>query len=111
MLWLAGSDGSPLRQRAIPPHRSLYFGGLRWSRMFQIQTQIRDPVAIQAACRRLGLPESVPRNVRLFSGEVTSLAVQLFDWRYPVFRDASSGQLDYDNYGGTRTVTMRPWLV
>ena len=71
------------------------------SHIVQIQTQVRDPAAIQAACRRLGLPEPVQRTVRLFSGEVTGLAVQLPDWRYPVVCDIVSGHVKFDNYGGS----------
>jgi hypothetical protein len=71
------------------------------SHIVQIQTQIRDPVAIQAACRRLGLAQPVQQTVRLFSGKVTGLAVQLPDWRYPVVCDIANGQIQYDNYGGS----------
>jgi hypothetical protein len=71
------------------------------SHIVQIQTQVRDPLAIQAACRRLGLPEPVQRTVRLFSGKVTGLAVQLPEWRYPVVCDIANGQVKFDNYGGS----------
>ncbi len=71
------------------------------SHIVQIQTQVRDPVAIQAACRRLGLPQPIQKTVRLFSGEVTGLTVQLPDWRYPVVCDTVNGQIKFDNYGGT----------
>jgi hypothetical protein len=70
------------------------------SHIVQIQTQVRDPVAIQAACRRLGLPQPAQQTVRLFSGEATGLAVQLPGWRYPVVCDGASGQIKFDNYGG-----------
>ena len=53
-----------------------------------------------AACQRLGLPEPVQGKTRLFSGEVTGLAVQLTDWQYPVVADLATGQLRYDNFGG-----------
>jgi hypothetical protein len=70
------------------------------SHIVQIQTQIRDPVAVQAACRRLGLPQPVQRTVRLFGSEATGLAVQLPDWRYPVVCDIANGQINFDNYAG-----------
>jgi hypothetical protein len=70
------------------------------SHIVKIQTQVRDPVAIQAACRRLGLPQPITQTVRLFSGEETGLAVQLPDWRYPVVCDTANGQIKFDNYGG-----------
>lgn len=70
------------------------------SHIVHIQTQVRDPVAVQAACRRLQLPPPIQQTVRLFGGEVTGLAVQLPEWRYPVVCDTTSGQIQFDNYGG-----------
>ncbi len=70
------------------------------SHIVQIQTQIRDPVGVQAACRRLDLPQPIEQTVRLFSGEETGLAVQLTGWRYPVVCDTANGQIKFDNYGG-----------
>jgi hypothetical protein len=70
------------------------------SHIVQIQTQVRDATAVDAACRRLGLPPPVQRTVKLFSSTATGLTVQLPGWTYPVVCDLSSGQLQYDNYGG-----------
>lgn len=70
------------------------------SHVVTIQTQVRDPVAIGAACRRLGLPEPARGTAQLFSGEATGLLVQLPGWRYPVVVDTGSGELRYDNYEG-----------
>ncbi len=70
------------------------------SHIVQIQTQIRDPVAVIAACRRLGLAAPIEQTVQLFSGQATGLVVQLPDWRYPVVCDTASGQLKFDNFEG-----------
>lgn len=70
------------------------------SHIVQIQTEIRDPAALAAACQRLKLPQPVHRTVRLFSEEATGLAVELPGWRYPVVCHLESGQLQYDNYEG-----------
>ena len=70
------------------------------SHIVQIQTEVRDPVAIQAACRRLKLPDPQQRTVTLFSSEVTGLAVELPQWKYPVVCDIASGELKYDNFKG-----------
>ncbi len=70
------------------------------SHIVSIETQVKDAVAVQAACRRLGLAEPVHRTVKLFSGNVEGLAVQLPGWNYPVVCNLQSGQLQYDNYGG-----------
>ena len=61
------------------------------SHVVTISTQIRDPVAVQAACRRLGLPEPVQGKAKLFSGEVEGLAVQLTGWVYPLVCDTRNG--------------------
>lgn len=70
------------------------------SHIVQIQTEVRDPVAVAAACHRLKLPEPVQDTFKLFSSEATGLGVELPEWRYPVVCDTSSGQLQYDNYEG-----------
>jgi len=70
------------------------------SHVVQIQTEVRDVVAARTGCRRLGLPEPVNEEVRLFSETVTGLAVRLRDWRYPAVFDTKTGQGRFDNYGG-----------
>ena len=70
------------------------------SHIVQIQTQVRDPIALQAACRRLGLAEPVERTVTLFSGQATGLTVQLPGWKYPFVCNTASGQIQFDNFGG-----------
>jgi hypothetical protein len=71
------------------------------SHIVQIQTEVRDPTAVAAACRRLALPEPVHGTATLFSGEATGLLVKLPDWLYPVWIDTASGTLKFDNYGGS----------
>jgi hypothetical protein len=70
------------------------------SHIVQIQTEVRDPIAVSSACSRLGLPQPVHGEHRLFSGPVTGLAVQLPRWRYPVVCQTDSGRVQYDNYEG-----------
>ena len=70
------------------------------SHIVQIQTQVRDPAAVLAACQRLGLPPPQEQTVTLFSGQVTGLAVELPGWHYPLVCDLADGQLQYDNYEG-----------
>jgi hypothetical protein len=57
-------------------------------------------VAVQTACRRLGLAAPVQKTAKLFSNEATGLAVELPGWRYPVVCDVSTGDIKFDNYGG-----------
>ena len=70
------------------------------SHLVQIQAETRDAAAVQAACKRMGLPEPVFGKTRLFSGEAEGLAVQLPDWQYPVVCDTASGTVRFDNFGG-----------
>jgi len=68
------------------------------SHIVTIRTEIRDPTALAAACRRLGLAEPVQGKARLFTSEAEGLIVQLPDWRYPVVVDTASRQIHYDNF-------------
>ena len=70
------------------------------SHIVQIETEVRDAAAVRAACHRLGLTKPVHGTTKLFSGEVSGLAVQLPDWQYPVVCDTATGQVRYDNFGG-----------
>ncbi len=70
------------------------------SHIVTITAHVRDAAAVQAACRRLGLPAPEQGTVKLFSGEATGLAVQLPDWTYPVVAELSTGTLKYDNFHG-----------
>ena len=70
------------------------------SHVVTIQTEVRDPAAVQAACRRRQLPPPRQGTFRLFSAEASGLAVELPDWKYPVVCDTASGQVRYDDYGG-----------
>ena len=70
------------------------------SHIVTVETEVRDAAAVLAACQRLGLPQPVEGTTRLFSGDVTGLAVQLPGWHYPVVCQLASGQLNFDDYGG-----------
>jgi hypothetical protein len=70
------------------------------SHIVTIQVECREAAAIAAACRRLNLPAPTAGTTRLFSGEVSGVAVQLPDWAYPVVCDTASGQVRFDNFSG-----------
>jgi hypothetical protein len=70
------------------------------SHIVTIETRLHDPVAIESACRRLGLSPPAQGTARLFSGEATGLLVQLPDWNYPVVVDVLTGRVRYDNFNG-----------
>ena len=71
------------------------------SHIVKIKTEVRDPAAVSAACRRLGLPEPTHGTAKLFEGEATGLLVKLPGWLYPVVCDVQTGELRYDNYNGS----------
>jgi hypothetical protein len=70
------------------------------SHIVTIQTEVRDPAAVAAACRRLGLPEPVQGTAKLFEGEAVGLLVRLPGWLYPLVLDTDAGQVRFDNYSG-----------
>jgi len=70
------------------------------SHIVQVQAKIRDPIALEAACRRLGLAPPVHGKARLFTSEATGLVVNLPGWQFPVVIDTATGDAKYDNYRG-----------
>jgi hypothetical protein len=70
------------------------------SHIVTIRTEVRDPDAVAAACRRLGLAVPERGTATLFSGEATGLLVQLPGWMYPVVLGTETGEVRYDNYNG-----------
>ena len=70
------------------------------SHIVTIQTEVRDPAAIAAACRRLNLPAPQRGTFNLFSGEATGVAVQLPDWQYPVVCETTTGTTRFDHFKG-----------
>ena len=71
------------------------------SHIVQIQTEIRDPVAVKSACNRMGLPVPIHRTViSSYNAKATGLAVELPNWRYPVVCQTETGEIRYDNYEG-----------
>lgn len=70
------------------------------SHIVQIQTQVRDPAAIAAACQRLNLAAPVFGAAKLFSESKTGWQVRLPGWTYPAVVDVNTGRVDFDNFGG-----------
>ena len=70
------------------------------SHIVSIQTEVRDLAAIRSACDRLGLPEPVFGETKLFSSSETGWAVQLPDWRYPIVCDVTTAKIAFDNFRG-----------
>jgi len=69
------------------------------SHIVQIKTKVTDPVALAAACRRLGLPDPVHETATLFAGQqAIGWAVKLPGWTFPAVADTTTGDVKFDNY-------------
>jgi len=49
-----------------------------------IQVELKDPAALEAACRRLQLPLPTRGPVRLFDRIAEGTGIQLDGWRFPI---------------------------
>lgn len=63
---------------------SLYPRSSFMSHVVKIQTQVRDPIAIDLSCKRLKLKPPVFREAKLLRETKTGWAVELPGWLYPV---------------------------
>lgn len=70
------------------------------SHIVEIQTEVRCPHAVRAACQRLTLPPPVEGEHQLFGGVARGWGVQLPQWRYPVVCNTEQGRVQFDNYEG-----------
>ena len=70
------------------------------SHIVQIKTEIRDELAVRAACQRLKLEQPTTGEFTLFTQKRTGLGIKLPDWNYPVVVNTATGGVDFDNYGG-----------
>jgi hypothetical protein len=70
------------------------------SHVVTVNTKVRDPAALTAACTRLGLAAPTQGTARLYSGEATGLVVHLPGWTYPAVIDPQTGDVKYDNFEG-----------
>ena len=70
------------------------------SHIVTIETQVRDPAAIRAACDRLGLAAPAEGTATLFSESVSGIMVSLPGWTYPAVCETATGKLRFDNFEG-----------
>jgi hypothetical protein len=68
------------------------------SHIVQIKTEVRDEMAVRAACLRLKWDQPVFGTHRVFSVDRTGLGVKLPNWQFPVVCDLQTGAVDFDNY-------------
>ena len=67
-----------------------------------VSAEFKDVPALRAACKRLGLPDPVLGEHRLFEDSTRhkGYAVKLNGWTYPVIINTETKQVYYDNYNG-----------
>jgi len=65
----------------------------------QIQTEVRDPIAVHSACRRLGSRARV-RYSQTLRDRGCRTPRSAPDWLYPCVCDTSAGTVKFDNFGG-----------
>jgi hypothetical protein len=71
------------------------------SHVVSIKTQVRDPAAVAAACRRLGLEQPTQGKAQMYGGQtLEGLLVQLPGWRFPVVINTATGEVKCDNFNG-----------
>ena len=70
------------------------------SHIVQIQTEVRNEPAVQAACRRLHLPPPKQGTFELYGSTETGLGIELPEWRYVAVANTETGELRFDNYEG-----------
>jgi len=70
------------------------------SHLVSIQTKVRDPAAVAAACKRIGIADPEVGTEALYGGSVHGLLVRLEGWTYPAVVDLATGEVTYDNYEG-----------
>ena len=71
------------------------------SHIVTVKARLHDPVAISAACQRLGLAEPVQGTATMYAGQTAEgLLVQLPGWRFPIAIDTVSGEIKADNFSG-----------
>lgn len=68
------------------------------SHIVEIRTQVKDAVAVEAACRRLHLAAPTYGSTQLYSGTASGVIVQLRDWRYPIVFNTAAGNAKFDNF-------------
>jgi hypothetical protein len=68
------------------------------SHTMNIQLELHDRDALEAACQRLGLTMTEGRH-KLYSTTEEGIAISLPGWKYPVVIK-EDGSVAYDNYNG-----------
>jgi hypothetical protein len=70
------------------------------SHIVTVQSKVRDPFAVTAACGQLKLPAPVVGTAALYGGQVNGLLIRLPGWTYPAVVDLATGEVKFDTFEG-----------
>lgn len=70
------------------------------SHIVTVKTEVRDEMAVRAACLRLKWEQPTFGDFRVFSVNKTGLGIKAPGWQFPIVCNLSTGTVDYDNYNG-----------
>lgn len=70
------------------------------SHIVQIKSEVRDELAVRAACLRLKWEAPTYGDFRLYVVNRVGLGVKIPGWQFPVVCDLQTGAVDYDNFNG-----------
>jgi hypothetical protein len=71
------------------------------SHIVTIKTQCKDREAIRKACSRLSLAPPAEGTATIFGTSKTGTIVKLPGWNYPIVIARETGEIHFDNYGGS----------
>lgn len=71
------------------------------SHVVTIKTEVKNIGCLTKACSKLNLAEPKLGSHRMYSGSEQGYGVNLKDWRYPVVINEKTGEIKYDNFGGS----------
>lgn len=70
------------------------------SHIVTVKTEVRDEMAVRAACLRLKWAQPTFGTFHVFSEEKTGLGVTAPGWQFPIVCNLNTGVVEYDNYNG-----------
>lgn len=71
------------------------------SHVVTIKCEIKNLAALERACERLNLQKPQEGTHKLYSGSHRGLGIHLDGWNYPIIVNPQTGEVHYDNFGGS----------
>lgn len=71
------------------------------SHIAKIKTQMKDPAMLEKACQLMKASYTAVGSAQIYSVHRSGQVINLPGWRFPIVVDPKTGELHYDNYGGS----------